>query len=147
MTANITRHGRNVVMGLAVVLALTAMSCSKTGGRKPVYPVKGKVQFDGKPAEGALVVFHPAGGAGAEGNPHGTVAADGSYTLTTYDAGDGAPEGDYLVTVEWWQRDPRTPDSPPLNRLNPQLAKTDSSGLKAHVQKGPSEINPFELKK
>jgi hypothetical protein len=147
MMANITGRARFAAMGLVGILALTAVACSKSGGRKPVYPVKGKVQFDGRPAEGALVVFHPVGAAGAEGNPHATVAADGTYTLTTYDSGDGAPEGDYLVTVEWWQRDPRQPDNPPLNRLNPQLARTESSGLKARVDKGKNEITPIELKK
>src|SRR5262245_47814108 len=88
---------------VVVALACTALlfsACGK-GGRKPVYPVHGQV-FDaaGKPAAGALVIFYPADTMDAA-KPVGHVDAKGGFTLTTYVQGDGAPEGEYVATVEW----------------------------------------------
>ena len=33
--------------------------------------------------------------------PHATVEADGSFRLTTYKSGDGAPAGTYVLTLTW----------------------------------------------
>jgi|SRR5215831_15610996 len=77
-------------------------ACGK-GSRRAVYPVHGYV-FDAnnKPASGALVVFHPLeGDAGDRDKPRAFVAEDGSFALTTYEKEDGAPEGEYVVTIEW----------------------------------------------
>jgi hypothetical protein len=97
MMLSLRRHAARAMLALLAVLVL---SC---GGarRKPVYPVRGQV-FAGKdqPAAGALIVFHPV----AEDDPNkprALVEEDGSFSLTTYDKGDGAPEGEYVVTIEW----------------------------------------------
>ena len=82
----------------ALVLLGTATGC---GGQKAVYHVHGIV-LDGnnKPAKGAVVVFHPTTGDTAEETrPVGTVDDNGEFVLTTYQSGDGAPAGDYVVTL------------------------------------------------
>jgi hypothetical protein len=83
---------------LAGVLLLGA-SCS---GRKTVYPVSGKVLFEGRPAAGAVVQFHPQDRADTGAVvPLGEVGPDGTFRLTTYAHEDGAPAGRYTVTVSW----------------------------------------------
>jgi hypothetical protein len=72
-------------------------------------PVTGKVIYDGKPAEGVEVTFVPTDAPMTPRiprNPHGVTAADGTFTLTTFQDGDGAAEGGYLVVLKW----PGVPD-------------------------------------
>jgi hypothetical protein len=68
---------------------------------KPVYPVRGQVVFEGCAVPGAQVVFHLV-------NPDtkkltraadALTDADGSFVLSTYQANDGAPAGEYKVCV------------------------------------------------
>ena len=70
--------------------------------RAPVSAVSGKLMIAGKPAEGATIFFHPKG-AEKSNTPHpmAVVQADGTFTPTTYLSNDGAPPGEYLVTVRW----------------------------------------------
>lgn len=82
-----------------VSLLLMAVGCGSSAqleGRVPVYPVQGTVTFKGNPVEGAVVNFVSKGD-----NPvaTGRTDASGKYSLTTYDSGDGAGEGDYVVLV------------------------------------------------
>lgn len=127
------------------ILAVGLSSCGKSDDRKPTFPVTGKVLVNGKPAEHATVVFHPVGESGPTVvKPRGKVGADGSFVLTTYDGNDGAPAGDYLVTVELWLAGSR-PDEGPTSRLPAKFAKPDTSGLTATVNAGPTELKPFVL--
>lgn len=68
-------------------------------------PATGSVTFKKKaPAAGALIVFHPTDAALEKkigGKPFATVRDDGTFALTCYREGDGAPEGEYGVTVQW----------------------------------------------
>ena len=130
-----------------VLLFFGLASCSKSAGRKPTFPVSGRVLLpDGKPAEHALVVFHPVDESGEGiGKPHGKVGADGGFKLTTYDADDGAPAGEYRVTVELWLAGKG--DDPPANRLNVKFSKPETSGLTATVGSGPTDLKLFELKR
>ena len=77
-------------------LALMPLACSGEHTRKPTFAVTGKVTINGKPAEYATVVLHPAGPIGPnDAKPRGKVGADGEFTLSTYGTNDGAPAGDY----------------------------------------------------
>ncbi len=127
--------------------ALMPLGCRDDTGRKPTFAVTGKVLIDSKPAEHATVVFHPVGVSGPEVvKPRGTVKTDGTFTLTTYDGNDGAPTGDYLVTVELWLAGVR-PDEPPSNRLNVKFARPETSGLTATVLAGPTTLETIALKR
>src|SRR5438128_100993 len=78
------------------------------GSGTPLYPVRGEVFFKGKPAAGALVVFHPVEDKdGKVTRPRGTVEADGSFTLSSHAKGDGAAVGEYVVTINWLDLDKR----------------------------------------
>lgn len=65
-------------------------------------PVSGKVLLGAKPVAEATVVFHRLDGAHPEGVPLplAYTSADGSFSLTTLKSGDGAPLGEYAVTIE-----------------------------------------------
>ena len=62
----------------------------------PLEPVTGKVNMDGKPAEGVAVTFVPA--ANNKGNSSsGSTDATGAYKLTYRTGAAGIPAGDYVV--------------------------------------------------
>jgi hypothetical protein len=86
--------------GIALLVFVFATGCSKAPPRPAVHPVSGKVTFDGRPAAGAQVVFHPKTATAAIPTPSAKADSQGNFSLTTYDAADGAPAGDYAVTVE-----------------------------------------------
>jgi hypothetical protein len=119
-----------------------------TTNHKPTHPVGGKVHFEGTPTPGAQVVFYAPG---VDGKKPARVAdaqveADGTFVLSTYTANDGAPAGDYLVTITWPR--PRYDDlgKPGPNQLPEAYAKPDTTSLKVTVQAGNNEF-AFDLKK
>jgi hypothetical protein len=77
-------------------LLLTGCSSGPTEGRKPVYKVTGKVTMAGGPVANATVTFSPK-----QKQPVaiGRTDANGEFILTTYDARDGAAEGEFVVLV------------------------------------------------
>jgi len=84
---------------LLAVLALVLPGCNRRDPNLPVqYPVTGKITLDDKPLAGAGIMFLPRGktrGTGA----YGMSDAEGKYTLKTDYGGDGAPEGEFAVTI------------------------------------------------
>src|SRR5579884_1358822 len=81
-----------------VLVGLCSAGCSEA--ERPTYPVHGQVLIEGKPAARALVAFHPVAAAGREAvHPAGQADDQGHFTLTSFAAGDGAPPGEYQVTV------------------------------------------------
>jgi hypothetical protein len=96
-------YGRLSLRHFAGVLVMTGLvGCG--GPAKPApAPVSGKVVTkQGKECDGALVVFHPsAPGRSADAKPVGTTSTDGSFSLTSFETGDGALPGDYGVTIVW----------------------------------------------
>jgi hypothetical protein len=145
-------HTRSFAVRLAVLaLSLSvAAGCGSTGeDRKPVFPVKGKVTVAGKPAERAQVVFHPLADAGPNTpRPTGTVGPDGIFTMSTYTEGDGAPAGEYAVTIVWPESASAIGGDADLggDRLGGRYANPKTTTLKATVAEGPNEIPPFVLK-
>lgn len=123
-----------------------------------LFPVTGRVLFEGQPAKNATVIFHRKRSANDNGmakpsanaplNPRGECNDQGEFEIFTYAADDGAPAGDYQVTVSW--RDPEGtgreenfPELLPRHYLDP-----GSSGLMATVGESDSnDLPPFELKR
>jgi hypothetical protein len=135
---------RQFVLGVS----LTALGVSACGGssRKPTFPVTGKLLWDGKPIPNASVVFHPVKEDTPEPlRPRGKTKEDGSFTLTTYDTDDGAPAGEYRLSVELWLGG--RPDEGPSNRLPPQLGNPETSRLTATVAASPNDLKPIDLRR
>jgi hypothetical protein len=130
-------------VALAAAVLVPLASC---GSSVKLYPVRGKVFYDGQPAEGATVVFHRKGGPADSPKPSGTVGADGSFALSTHPHGDGAPAGDYEVIITWYPPNSRGAENP-KNKLPARYTDPAQSGLKATVRDGPTELEPFQLTK
>jgi hypothetical protein len=135
-------------LGLVAVLgaALLLPACGKSG-RKPVYPVHGQVLYEGKPVPGAQVILHPLGDDDRQHpvRPLGDVGPDGTFRLTTYEAGDGAPEGPYAVTVSLWWKPKDAEGDTAQNLLPPRYANPQTSPLKVEVTRGDNQLQPLRL--
>jgi hypothetical protein len=83
-------------------LVLLAAGCTGSGVLPPTYPARGTVvSSDGKPLTGGSVQFTAA--ADPLLRVFGTIASDGSFTLTSVKdnaRADGAPAGEYRVAVQ-----------------------------------------------
>ncbi len=136
---------RRQLIAAACAVALTCCGCGD--GRRPVYAVHGEVRVDGQAPVHAQVTFHPVAEDGATAvHPTGQVDGKGRFTLTSYASGDGAPEGEYRVTVAWFLSSGRpNDDSPPANYLPVRYARPDTTPLRAVVRKGGVELEPFQL--
>jgi hypothetical protein len=130
------------------------MAAASCGGKYPkAYPVSGKVLVNGQPAKDCQVTLVRTGGPDLPMpvTPNGVTDEKGEFRLTTYAVDDGAPEGDYVVTIEWRDRSGLAqsefggPD-----RLGGEYAKTDKTkGLPGFVVKVGQQaviLPPFELK-
>jgi hypothetical protein len=159
MADSLSSRHRNRRASLVVLLAaLVCCSCSKKG--KPLYPVRGKVFFEGKPAIKALVIFHPLDDPDPNAlRPRAEVKEDGSFEVFSYTAGDGAPAGKYAVTVIGRTKPLKSPKPgaqpkkrkgkvKPVTRipLPARYADLKTSGLRVEVHEGENDLKPFELK-
>jgi hypothetical protein len=100
------KHGIRVGVSVVVLLA----GCGAGSDELDTVSVTGTVYVDDEPHGPASIILYPNEG----GRPTvtGVVAEDGSYTLTTYDEGDGAPPGDYTAQLSGaGSGDPADPDA------------------------------------
>jgi hypothetical protein len=134
-------------LALLALLALTG--CGSGEPRVPVVAVAGKISYYGQAPAGARVVLHPvARSADSDIAPSGVVKGDGSFQISAYDVGDGAPPGEYVATVEWFRVIPseeggggRGPNVLPV-----QYASPDSSPLRVTVKAEPTQLDPIEIR-
>lgn len=136
---------------LAALAMLVPVGCQKQSAadRVPVVRVAGAVVFDGKPTPGALVVFHPAQGPQSAMPPaRGTVRDDGSFELTTYTANDGAPPGEYKVTIEWRRLiDDYGDVKVGPNMMPDRYSRPKTTDLVVRVAEGPNRLAPLQVKR
>jgi hypothetical protein len=138
--------GWSVRLLVVVAYCATLAGCAKSPVK--LYPVTGKVLFKDQPAEGAKVVFLPAGEENAQyrgARPAATVAADGSFEMQTDPHGVGAPLGDYLVLITWFPQRDENPNSNPKNKLPNKYGNPSNPLLKASVKEGENKLDPFKL--
>jgi hypothetical protein len=138
------------VVFVSSVLMLTALCPACSSGRKPVHPVRGQVLVKGRPAARAQITFHPVNDPSPEAvHPVGAVDENGHFTLTSYKQGDGAPPGEYRVTVQWFlatrTRGASGDDFVTVNYLPARYGRAENSGLRATINKGDNELPPFQL--
>jgi hypothetical protein len=100
--------------------------------------------INGQPPAGALVQFHAAGEKPDVRNsrPWGVVQDDGTYRLSTYEQGDGAPAGEYVLTITW----PWDVSKPSFeDRLNHVYASPERSKWRLTVSEGDNELPLVEI--
>lgn len=146
-----TRKGRGELVSARFLLLATGAAAvlAGCGGQSgPVcHPVRGQVQLDGRPLADAQVVFHPALGAPAISKPFAQTDSQGNFSLTTVQSGDGAPAGEYAITVELRElrqvgeevvRDGR-------NMLPARFANPQESGLRHVVVEGDNVVPTLQV--
>ena len=135
--------------GLLAAGALVALASGCGGNKGPrLYPVKGSVRINGEPARGVNIMFTPVAppeGGATPLSPAAVTGEDGSFRLMSFKPGDGAPAGDYRVTVIY-----------PMHRFNKHLSGIDrlkgkfanpkTSRLTAKVELKSNDLPPFDLK-
>ena len=134
-----------------LIFAVILAGCGGPEGRMKLYPVRGKVLVDGRPATGMDVVLYPDT-ALADKNadfPRAVVMEDGTFLISTYEAGDGAPAGTYKVSI-LSGGDPASSEDIQFKKPKPRTGieryrDPTSSGLALTVKQQSNEIAPFEL--
>lgn len=140
--------------GSAQPLALTLLvllsgGCGQTDGLAlPArHPVEGKVVYRGKAAQGFRVTFHPLGDIGeVKFAPSAITAEDGTFRLRSYEPDDGAPAGDYAVTLEWPDHLNKAEDldpKPEVDRLRGAYSDPQRSKFKVTVAEGENQLQQF----
>lgn len=130
--------------GLAVGALL--LLCAGCGSGNPLtYPVTGTVTYRGQPVAVAQVMFIADAGRSASA----VTEDDGTFTLTTFDLGDGALEGSHRVTIAKIESLPAQDAANPYGRgarslLPARYGNPDQTPLKEEVKKGKNEFR-FDL--
>jgi hypothetical protein len=144
------RHSDHIVWSI-VLIVVCCIGCGRSRSEPlPVYPVKGEVFVGGKPAEGAVIAFYPTKRTEwSSTTSRGVVDQRGGFSLTTYEANDGAPEGEYVVTVYWPER-PLDPSGEgndlPADQLGGRFAKLAHSNLRVRLGQQPVTLARVDLK-
>jgi hypothetical protein len=129
-----------------LLLCVLLTACGKPRF-KPVYPVKGRVLVNGKPAAGVTVRFISLDDPDDElARPLGTTDDDGWFTVSTYKLDDGLPAGAYAVSLSWL---PKGYHGPPenANKLPAHYKDPETSGIKVQIKAGDNVLEPFVLEK
>jgi hypothetical protein len=139
---------------LAAALTFAVLLCCGCGkkhdGRLKSYPVHGQVTVDGKPTGGVYVFLNPAQQPQTHGIfPNAITNSEGQYWISTYDAEDGAPLGDYVVTAKWPKGEGLQVHSESPDRLKGRYADPAKSSIKITVKEArksqPNQVPPLEL--
>lgn len=129
-------------MVVPALLSACSGDSKPAADQKPTYPAQGSVLLDGKAVANAVVILHPI----EERNEklvrsYGRTAADGSFSLSTYKPGDGAPAGKYIVTI-------MVADADDENKSIPaQFAVPTTSNLRAEIREGDNIVPAFRLRR
>lgn len=141
----ISQLSRGVRFVVLVVLAMGLASCGR-GDRKAVYPVRGKVFFKGRAAEGAWVTLVPLDGDANVPRPGAQVKRNGSFRLSTYANYDGAPAGRYAVTIVYRSPEKKVDgDNAGPDLLRGRYADAKTTPLRVEIKDGPNDLEPFNL--
>jgi hypothetical protein len=149
-TRSVSRPGRRFDVGLlgAAMFTIALAGCAEAKPeRVPVFPTTGKITFQGQPIPGAFVTLHPKTPQGENvPNPRASVTQDGSFKVTTYDSGDGAPAGNYVLTVLWYKPIKNGADSVAgPNVIPPKYSKPETSDKEVILVAGDNNLPPIQL--
>lgn len=132
---------------IAILVLTAAIGCSGQSHPK-LHDVRGAATFQRKPAAKAVVVLRPVSqDAAGKLLPHGEVQADGTFRIGTFADGDGAPAGEYRVTITW-PESRAEPDGVEIasgDRLKGRFNDPAKSKWTIQVREGSNVLEPFIL--
>lgn len=128
------------------ILTAALVGCGKAG--PSLVPVKGTITVDGKPAEGAVLIFHPIGGKGSIASA--AADANGAFLITSNGTA-GVAAGSYKVTATWPDpaKKPKVTlgsspeDAPDL--LEGRYVSVDKSPTTIEITAATKQLPPIEL--
>ena len=136
----LTRSARTALIALVIGCA------GSTGDRVKTYSVSGNIYVNGQPAAGAVVECYALDDpALLPLRPHAIAGLDGTFKLTTYKTGDGAPVGSYALTVKW-PTPPRPNKETGVDRLNGRYADPKRPARRIKVQPSDNDLETIDLK-
>jgi hypothetical protein len=122
------------------------------GGRDPnwkeTHPVTGEVYVDGAPAAMLLVNCTDLAGIDTEQPTLSKAYTDdaGKFEISTYETGDGMPEGEYVLTFMWGKFDAISRGYSGPDKLKDKYLDPKKSEHKFTVEKGkPTDLGRIEL--
>jgi hypothetical protein len=132
---------------LASAMTLPFAGCGSGKSLPPQYPVRGKVVSKGQPAAEAIVTLHAASPGASKVAPRGVTATDGTFVIGSRLKDDGAPEGEYAVTIVWPQaQDPQKQfENTPPDRLEGRYNDAKNPKWRVHIAAGKNDLGPFEV--
>jgi hypothetical protein len=128
-----------------VVASLSSTGCNQRESWQAVtYPASGTFMVNGQPAEGAVVMLEPTTGFvdRRQSRPWASVTSSGQFKLTTYENGDGAPEGEYKILLVW----PTHGTLEQKDRLNGKYGMPENPYAVVTIKPGKNELPPVDLK-
>jgi tetratricopeptide (TPR) repeat protein len=144
--------GRLLGAGGLVTLALIGLGFwFNRSDQVRVYPAHGQAFLDGKPIPNASIRLDPVWTKNpAFPRPRAIVDQDGSFVLETYGEEDGAPVGEYKVSVQLLVKTGKKDESEggelPRNILPAKYGNFETSGLRLQIQEGANALPALELK-
>jgi hypothetical protein len=140
------------VVALALVYLYFPSNLFGNARSYAVHPAKGEASFEGKPIPNASIILYPINpSSDNHPRPKAAVGPDGRFALGTYGTDDGAPAGEYKVSIVW--NAPPTPQEirddryRPRNLLPARYANPDTSGLTVRIAAGDNRLPAFVLKR
>src|SRR4051794_13109849 len=135
-----------------MVLPCLLLACAACSGG--LNSVTGKVTHKGEGVKGAVLVLVPTDPRTNPERPSGVTGEDGSFSLTTGNK-QGAPAGDYQVTITWNEYVTKKgkpaklsmqgDDEEIRDRLKGRYADPAKSKLSATIKNGSNTLPPFDL--
>lgn len=129
-------------IGVTLSLTLCLFGCGPTGPqggpRIKTIPVRGVVHVNGEPASFLRISAVSTNAAASAGIEHaGMTIADGSFSLSTYESGDGVPPGSYALTFTWGE----------INLMNGQYSGDKLNGKFADASRSEHTLQVSESDK
>lgn len=109
-------------------------------------PVQGQVLVDGNPVKDIWVTLHPVGKTGESLLPKAQTDDEGNFKITSYINGDGAPPGEYKITVEWLTFRQFGSQWVGPNKLDGPNGNEKTTEYSVTVEDEPITLPPFEEK-
>jgi tetratricopeptide (TPR) repeat protein len=138
--------GSSIAAGLLLLYFFFPHNLFGNSDKVRVYPAQGTVELDGQPLAGAAIFLQPLEGTNPKvPRPRATTQEDGTFELGTYHDDDGAPPGEYKVTVQLFSRQDARHGGQTLNFLPARYARPETTDLTLQIHEGENKLPVLKL--